>query len=54
MIAYSNQKDESYLDESMEVYNEVLAKSDAEIDEGQLIDHEEAVKKLQAWRVHEK
>jgi hypothetical protein len=54
MIAYSRQKDEEYLGESVEAYNEALAKADAEIDEGQFVVHEEALKKLQAWRGNEK
>ncbi|MFY8037711.1 MAG: hypothetical protein ACOVMQ_11120 [Cyclobacteriaceae bacterium] len=54
MITFSRQKDEEYLGESIEAYNEAIAKADAEIEQGQFVAHEEAMKKIQAWREHEK
>ncbi len=54
MITYSRQKEEEYLGENIGSYNEALKKADAEIEQGQFVVHEEAMKKIQAWREHEK
>lgn len=54
MIAYAKLRDEEYFAESIEEYNESLEKADAEIDNGNFVVHEEAMKKLSEWRNKEK
>jgi hypothetical protein len=50
MIEYGKLRDEEYLGESMEEYNLALEKADLEIDKGNFIVHEEAMKKMREWR----
>ncbi|MBY0435450.1 MAG: hypothetical protein K2U26_15205 [Cyclobacteriaceae bacterium] len=50
IIDFANQKDEEYLGESLEDYNQALEKADKEIDKGNFVEHEEAIKKIGEWR----
>ncbi|MBS1553434.1 MAG: hypothetical protein JSU09_00790 [Bacteroidetes bacterium] len=54
MIAYAKIRDEEFLGESIEEYNTELEKAEAEIESGNFIVHEEAMKKLGDWRNKEK
>jgi hypothetical protein len=50
MIEYAKLRDEEYLGESIEEYNLALEKADLEIDKGNFIVHEAAMKKMGEWR----
>jgi hypothetical protein len=50
MIEYAKLRDEEYLGESIEEYNLALEKADLEIDRGNFVVHEEAMKKMGEWR----
>ena len=54
MIAYAKIRDEEFFGESIEEYNTELEKAEAEIESGNFIVHEEAMKKLGDWRNKEK
>lgn len=54
LIEFARQKDEAYLGESITDYNSALEKADSEIDNGNFMVHEEAMKKMGEWRKKEK
>ncbi|MCE2934471.1 MAG: hypothetical protein ACK5V5_07530 [Cyclobacteriaceae bacterium] len=54
LIAFANQKDESYLGESLSDYNLALNRADAEISKGRFVAHEKAVQRIGSWRKREK
>lgn len=54
LIELAHQQDQAYLGESISEYNAALERADAEIDKGNFIFHEEAMKKMGEWRKKEK
>ena len=50
MIEYSMQRDEEFLGMSVDEYNRKLDEAEVRIKRGDFINHEEAVKRIQAWR----
>lgn len=50
MVEYAAQRDEEYLGATLEQYNKELNEANARIEQGNFVDHEEAIKQIQAWR----
>ena len=46
MIEYGKRRDEEYLAESIEEYNQKIDEAVAEMNEGKFLEHEEAAKKI--------
>jgi hypothetical protein len=51
LIEFARQKDEAFLGESLEEYNLALEEADSEIDKGNFMVHEEAIKKMGEWKI---
>ena len=50
LIDFAKQKEEEFLGERIENYNRELDKAEDEVNQGNFIAHESAIKKLKEWR----
>jgi predicted transcriptional regulator len=54
MVEYAVQRDEEYLGVTAEQYNKELDEANARIERGDFVNHEEAIKQIEAWRTKDK
>jgi hypothetical protein len=50
LVEYASKRDEEYLGVTVDQYNDELDQADAQIEKGEFIAHEDAVKLVKGWR----
>jgi len=54
LVDYASKRDQEYLGTTVDQYNDELDEADTQIEKGEFIVHEDAVKLVKGWRTQEK